>query len=41
VIVCDLPATDDAGNEVASERDPWEEEEAATTHTIFLPLVSR
>ena len=40
VVNCDLPATDDAGNAVAPERDPWEEEEAAS-NTIFLPLVSR
>lgn len=41
VIICDLPATDDAGVEVAAEQDPWEEEEAAGTEHLFLPLVSR
>ncbi|CAN5874862.1 hypothetical protein BH10CHL1_BH10CHL1_22310 [soil metagenome] len=40
IVVCDLPATDDAGNELAPERDPWEEEEQAG-NAIFLPLVIR
>lgn len=41
IVVCDLPATDDDGIELAAERDPWEEEEAATTSALFLPLVIR
>ena len=42
IVVCDLPATDDEGNEVTAERDPWEEEEeAANLNTIFLPLIQR
>lgn len=42
IVVCDLPAMDDDGNEVATERDPWEEEEqAANLNTIFLPLIQR
>jgi hypothetical protein len=42
IIVCDLPPTDDMGNELAPERDPWEEEEdAQAATTIFLPLVER
>ncbi|MFN8491644.1 MAG: Ig-like domain-containing protein [Caldilineaceae bacterium] len=41
IVVCDLPATDDGGNELAAERDPWEEEEAAGSNSIFLPLVER
>ena len=40
IVVCDLPATDDAGSEMAAERDPWEEEEQAG-NAIFLPLVNR
>ena len=40
IVVCDLPATDDDGNELTVERDPWEEEEQAAT-TIFLPLVTQ
>ncbi len=41
IVVCDLPATDDVGNEVSAERDPWEEEEAAGTEQLFLPLIQR
>ncbi|MFN8491649.1 MAG: LamG-like jellyroll fold domain-containing protein [Caldilineaceae bacterium] len=41
IVVCDLPATDDGGNELLAERDPWEEEEATWGSTIFLPLVQR
>jgi hypothetical protein len=41
VVICDLPATDDAGNPVAPERDPWEEQEAATGKLLFLPLMVR
>lgn len=41
IVVCDLPATDDAGNIVTAERDPWEEEEATWGNTIFLPFVQR
>ncbi len=41
VAVCALVATDDAGNLLGLERDLWEEEEAATTNTIYLPLVIR
>ena len=41
IVVCDLPATDDVGGEVAAERDPWEEEEQAGNNAIFLPLVTR
>ncbi len=42
IVVCDLPATDDVGNAVAAERDPWEEEEEqAANGTIFLPLIQR
>ncbi|MCX6048509.1 MAG: Ig-like domain-containing protein [Chloroflexi bacterium] len=42
IVVCDLPATDDDGNEVVAERDPWEEEEeGATSNTVFLPLIQR
>ncbi|MEZ4656190.1 MAG: hypothetical protein R2911_01305 [Caldilineaceae bacterium] len=29
IVVCDLPATDDVGNPLSAERDPWEEEEQA------------
>ena len=31
IVVCELPPTDDSGNEVGAERDPWEEEEDAGT----------
>jgi hypothetical protein len=41
IMICDLAATDNAGNPVAPERDLWEEEEAAAPHTLFLPLVRR
>lgn len=43
IVVCDLPATDDDGNELGTERDPWEEEEQANggSNTLFLPLVTR
>jgi len=42
IVVCDLPATDDAGNAMGTERDPWEEEEdSARNNAIFLPLVIR
>ncbi|MFN8443798.1 MAG: LamG-like jellyroll fold domain-containing protein [Caldilineaceae bacterium] len=41
IVICDLPATDDAGNITAAERDPWEEEEEAGTEHLFLPMVSR
>lgn len=43
IVVCDLPATDDDGNELTVERDPWEEEEQANAgnNTLFLPLVTR
>jgi hypothetical protein len=41
VIVCAMTATDDAGNEMGPERDPWEEQEQAAEGTIFLPLVRR
>jgi hypothetical protein len=40
IVVCDLPATDDDGNIIAVERDPWEEEEQAGTVT-FLPFIQR
>ena len=41
IVVCDLPATDDDGNELTAERDPWEEEEQSISNPIFLPLVQR
>lgn len=41
IIICDLPATDDEGNELAAERDPWEEEEQATAQALFLPWIQR
>lgn len=41
IVICDLPATDDEGNELTAERDPWEEEEAATANQLFLPFVTR
>jgi hypothetical protein len=41
VIVCAMTATDDAGNTMGPERDPWEEQEQAAEGTIFLPLVRR
>jgi len=42
IVVCDLPATDDAGNAMGTERDPWEEEEdSARNNAIFLLLVIR
>jgi hypothetical protein len=41
VIVCAMAATDDAGNTMGPERDPWEEQEQAAEQTIFLPLVRR
>jgi hypothetical protein len=41
IVVCDLPATDDEGNELAAERDPWEEEEQAAGNRLFLPLIQQ
>jgi len=41
IIVCDLPVTDDDGTELATERDPWEEEEEVLGHLLFLPLVTQ
>ncbi|MBX0327346.1 fibronectin type III domain-containing protein [Oscillochloris sp. ZM17-4] len=42
IIICPLPATDDAGNPLAAETDPWEAQEAAQGgFTVFLPIVVR
>lgn len=39
IVICDLPALDDAGQATEPARDPWEEEEAATANSLFLPMV--